>query len=425
MNAVDPSGAARHWLHRTYGDLVELAAPHPVAQDARTWMFSCRTVPQPGYPSTPMLASSVVVPKDGGEPFHPASDDPFGDAAGYPGPPQAQQPAARARRLNARGCVVTVAAQVTGGAPSTPLPWQPVHEAPGWWNLLLRRYFPGAEALRCADWDEVVRRAKEPGPGTRGVVWVRRETGGAEASGHLLYVLNDGGNVVFLDGMTGGLGRLDTLGVRELTFARVRPAGSGAAPAPDFGAARRKAEEWVRASWSEPVELVAPDPADETARGWLFACDTTSSLRTGDWRESMVDAAVVVPKDAEEPFLLPNSDPWGHFATWDRGGPAGTVPQPGRAAWFVPTLAELGGVLAVTEHATATEAVASLTALPPGGRALVWVRRLDGRGRPSTGVLLTGFRTAEGAVGLVDGSARTFSGLEGLRECGVRVIRYR
>lgn len=119
------------------------------------------------------------------------------------------------------------------GRPSTPLPWQPAHEAPGWWQLLLRRYFPTAEQVRCADWDEVITQAEESGPGTQGVVWVRREIRGTEVSGHLVYAHNNNGAVVFLDGMTGGLARLDTVGLRELVFARIR------AGAPRHGTARR------------------------------------------------------------------------------------------------------------------------------------------------------------------------------------------
>ncbi|MFD8792103.1 hypothetical protein [Streptomyces vinaceus] len=36
------------------------------------------------------------------------------------------------------------------------------------------------------------------------MVWVRRALNGTEVSGHLLYAHDNGGSVVFLDGMTGG-----------------------------------------------------------------------------------------------------------------------------------------------------------------------------------------------------------------------------
>ncbi|MFB7058676.1 hypothetical protein ACFCXT_36835 [Streptomyces vinaceus] len=57
------------------------------------------------------------------------------------------------------------------------------------------------------------------------MVWVRRALNGTEVSGHLLYAHDNGGSVVFLDGMTGGPARLDTAGLLELVFARVLPAG--------------------------------------------------------------------------------------------------------------------------------------------------------------------------------------------------------
>ncbi|MGW7190014.1 YrhB domain-containing protein [Streptomyces sp. NPDC054838] len=369
-----------------------------------------------------MLAASVVVPKDGGPPFHPAADDPLGDAAAYTRAPSPRDPQVQVRRLNSRGCVVTVAAMIAG-APSSPLPWQSAHEAPGWWELLLKRYFPTAEQLRCASWDEVIRRVRETGPGTQGVVWVRRTIGGAEVSGHLIYAHNSNGDAVFLDGMTGGLARLDTDGVLGLVFARMKLEAPGKVD--KFGAARLKAEEWLRRTYEDPVELVAPDPADETARGWLFACQTTAALRGGDWRHSMLDAAVVVPKGLGEPFLLPNSDPWGFFARWDRGEEAGPTPAPGKADWFATTMSQLGPVMEVSEFPTVVDSIQAIAALPPGGRAVVWVRRLDDRGRESTGLLLTGLRSEAGFVGLVDGSAADFTSLDGLRESGVRVIRYR
>ncbi|NBM20496.1 hypothetical protein GUY61_34170 [Streptomyces sp. GC420] len=183
-----------------------------------------------------MLAASLVVPKDGGVSFHPAAGDPWGDVAAYTRSPAPRDAATQSRRLNSRSCVVSVAAAMTG-AQATALPWQPAHEAPGWWELLLRRYFPGAEQLRCAGWDQMIARVRETGPGTGGVVWVRRCVGGVEARGHLLYAHNKDGQVAFLDSMTGGLARLDTAGVRELVFARLRPQtpaeASGAVPAAD------------------------------------------------------------------------------------------------------------------------------------------------------------------------------------------------
>ncbi|UUN29518.1 toxin glutamine deamidase domain-containing protein [Streptomyces sp. FIT100] len=219
---AEPWQRALRRLLDLYGGRVELAATHPVAEDAGTWLFACRPAETAGRLPTPMLTASVVVPKDGGQPYHPAANDPWGDASAYTRSPSARDSVTQSRRLNARGCVVSVASGIAG-SPSTPVPWQPDHETSDWWEQLLGRYFPGAQVLRCATWDQVVVHAREPGPDTQGVVWVRRTVGGVEASGHLLYVHNNKGDVVFLDGMTGGLARLDTVALFELVFARMLP----------------------------------------------------------------------------------------------------------------------------------------------------------------------------------------------------------
>lgn len=93
-----------------------------------------------------MLAASLVVPKDGSSPFHPSASDPMADMA--PTSPQeaANRVAFQPRRINARGCVVTVHSAING-APSPPLPRQPSDEAPGWWDRLARRYFPSFEQI--------------------------------------------------------------------------------------------------------------------------------------------------------------------------------------------------------------------------------------------------------------------------------------
>ncbi|MFJ5228020.1 YrhB domain-containing protein [Streptomyces sp. NPDC088400] len=430
----DPQHLAQQWLDATYRGLVELASPGPVAQDAHTWLFACRTRPQPGYPRTPMLAASVAVPKNGMPPFHPAANDPWGDLTAFGQAPSPRDPAEQSRRLNARGCVVTVSAALNGG-PASPLPWSPAHEAPGWWELLLKHYFPGAEQLSCTSWDEVIAAAQEPGPGTGGVVWVRREIAGQEVSGHLLSVHNKDGQVVLLDGMTGGLARLDTAGVSSLTFARTRPAGTEPAPDPvqqpaeDLRTAVEKAQAWLLRTYDEPVELVDPDPADEMARGWLFACETREFRNGGDWSRAMLDAAVVVPKDRGEPFCLPNSAPWAWLDAWNSGAEPGDgalslPPRPGAASWLTPTLRELGKPVTVSEHTGWDTLLDALSAMPVGARALVWVRRRDARGRESVGLLLTGFRSEQG-TGLVDGGADPITDLQAVGAHGFRFIRYR
>ncbi|MGW2699110.1 toxin glutamine deamidase domain-containing protein [Streptomyces sp. NPDC001340] len=219
---LSPEQRALAWLHATYGGLVELAVPHPVHETTTAWLLACRTLPQPGYPRTPMLAASVAVPKHGGSPFHPAPGTPLADL----GPDLPQKASARAqgqaRRINARGCACAVHSAIDG-SPSAPLPWRPSDEAPGWWARLNRRYFPQFGHIGVGSWDDVIRAIAEPGPDTRGLVWVRREVGGYEATGNLIYAHNNNGQVVLLDGLTSSLARLDTSLVRELVLVRALP----------------------------------------------------------------------------------------------------------------------------------------------------------------------------------------------------------
>ena len=433
---ADPRQRAISWLHSTYGGLVELSHPDPVAEDAATWQFCCRSTPQPGYPATPMLAASVIVPRDGSVPFHPAAHDPKGDVADFGRTSTPRTPEEQARRLNSRGCVVAVHSALNGSK-SVALPWSPAHEAPGWWQLLLRRYFPGAEELKCATWDEVVQATKEPGPGTQGVVWVRRETGGVESSGHLVHVHADkDGQAVFLDGMTGGLARLDAEGVRTLTFARTAASGQPPVTAPwkgradTFTAAVVKAETWLHRTYEEPVALVDPSPEDESSRGWLFAFNSQAYIEDQDWKKAMLDAALVVPKAASEPFLLSNSYPWQWFEAWNEGREPGDgvlplPPEPGPTAWLPATLPGLGGeMISVSEHDDWVAVFDALREMPVGARALVWVRRRDSRGRESVGYLLTGFNSGEGPA-VLDGSANPITDLDPVAATRLRVIRYR
>ncbi|MGW1267631.1 toxin glutamine deamidase domain-containing protein [Streptomyces sp. NPDC002491] len=222
--APQPAQRATDWLRHTYGGLVEPATPQPVHETEYAWMLACRTVPQPGYPRTPMLAASLVVPKDGTAPFHPAPADPLADLT----PPASLSEAVarvqgQPRRINARGCTVALHTAISG-APSTPLPWHPSDEAPGWVARLTRRYFADFAHTPADTWDDVINAISEPGPDTRGVIWVRREIGGQEATGNLLYAHNNMGRVVFLDSLTSSLGRLDTSHVRGLTLLRAVPA---------------------------------------------------------------------------------------------------------------------------------------------------------------------------------------------------------
>ncbi|MCX4747434.1 YrhB domain-containing protein [Kitasatospora sp. NBC_01287] len=437
---MDPTRRAAEWVHRTYGPLVQLAVPHPVAQTPQAWLFSLCAVPQPGYPETAMLNASVVVPKDGAVPFHPANADPWGDVAALAQDPGPRSPEDWTRRVNARGCVVSVDAAVNGAA-ATALPWRSAHEAPGWWGRLVHRHFVGdtgtPQVATLPDWDAVLESVRAGGAGTRGVVWLRREAGGQEATGHLLYLLNDGQRVVALDGQTGGLARLETDGVRSLTLARFqRPVPGERPPRPDWqqpaqelSAAVRKATAWLEHTYDGEVVLTGPTAADDLGRGWLFACNTSAFLRSGDWRQGMLDAALVVPKDDGIPFGLPNSDPWTWLERWRLGGEPGEdgldlLPLPGPAAWLEPTMARLGPVLETSEYRGWHQAITALAATPDGTRALIWVRRQDARGRESVGLLVNAAQTGTGLL-LIDPTRNAPATLELAGVLALHLIRYR
>lgn len=431
---TSPEQRAVAWLNNTYRGLVELCVPTPVHETSGAWMFACRTLNQPGYPATPMLASSLVVPKDGSSPFHPAPSSPLADLE--PAPPQeaANRVQGQPRRINARGCLVALHSAISG-SPSVPLPWRPSDEAPGWWARLTRRYFPEFERVDVGSWDDVVKAVAEPGPDARGVVWVRREIGGHEATGNLLYAHNNKGQVVLLDGLTSSLARLDTSSVRELVLVRALPGARAPRRHPwereaqDFATAVEKARLWLDDAYHGQVELAAPTAQDETRRAWVFSCNTKRFLHGGHWQDAMLDATLVVPKDDTAPFGLPNSDPWNWLARWDAGGRPGTAdlaspPPPGHASWFQPTLAELGQVLSVSEHPDWPTAMGAVSALPVGARALVWVRRTDGRGREAVGLLVNALRLETGTV-VVDGSSDAPVSFDPTGVRRLHVIRYR
>ncbi|MEU3730246.1 YrhB domain-containing protein [Streptomyces sp. NPDC033538] len=432
MSSPDQKAAA--WLNATYGGLVQLATPHPVHETPAAWLMACRPLPQPGYPETPMIAASVVVPKNGGAPFHPAPSAPLADLE--PAPPQesADRAENQSRRINTRGCVIALHSAING-APAVALPWKPADEAPGWFDRLTRRYFPEFARVPVGGWDDVVRAVAETGPDTRGVVWVRRAVAGHEAMGNLLYAHNNKGQVVLLDPLSSSLARLDDPLVRELVLLRAQPGAltprraPWERPATDFASAVDKADRWLRNAYRGQVELHAPTARDETTRGWVFSCNTTRFLRGGDWADAMLDSTVVVPKDEAAPFGLPNTDPWTWLARWDAGAVPGTAgleqpPPPGHAAWFGPTLAELGPVLSVTEHQDWEAALAAVDALPVAARALVWARRTDGRGREAVGRLVNALRLEKGVM-VVDGSSDEPVSFDPTGVHRLHVIRYR
>ncbi len=111
--ADDPWVRGAAWLRDVYGGLVEPAVPpnrEPVYETGAAWLPACRAVPQPGFPEEPMLAASVVVPKDGGTPFHLSPGDPLADL---------EAPGTAARRADRGGICTPAAASPPCAAGST------------------------------------------------------------------------------------------------------------------------------------------------------------------------------------------------------------------------------------------------------------------------------------------------------------------
>ncbi|MGW5644801.1 YrhB domain-containing protein [Saccharopolyspora sp. NPDC003752] len=424
----DLSRRAADWLDRTYGDLVTLTDDQPLVDGERTQLFGCDYA---GGSAEPLLAATIAVPKDGGQPFPVANADPLDEelnaAAGF----SDQQP--WRWRVNARSCLVATDAAVDR-RPASALPWEPLDEAPGWWDRMLSAHFPTAEVSTCSTWADVTSMLLEGGPGTRSAVWLRRQHSGVEITGHLLYAFNDDGKAIFLDGQRGSLARLDDDEIGQLVVARFhRPAVDGVevlrAPwenaAPDLQAALEKANSWLDHTYQEPVVVVHPDEADETERGWLFACTTRRFQESGDWRDQMLDAALVVPKEAgEAPFGLPNNDPWSYLMGWDaRQDGLSAPPGPAAAAWFEPTMRELGPPLSATIHQGWGEVLTEIASAPTGAKALVWIRRTDFRGRESVGNLLVAVNEG-GEVRLIDSLAENGQPSFDQDPLALHVIRY-
>ncbi|WP_233359789.1 YrhB domain-containing protein [Streptomyces sp. GMY02] len=184
---------------------------------------------------------------------------------------------------------------------------------------------------------------------------------------------------------------------------------------------------WLQTTYRGLVEPAMAQPVHETATSWLMACRTVP--QPGYPHTPMLASSLVVPKDHTAPFGLPNSDPWNWFARWDGGEMPGTAdlpspPPPGHAAWFGPTLAELGQVLSVSDHPDWAAAMEAISELPVGTRALLWVRRTDGRGREAVGLLVNALRLETGTV-VVDGSSGSPVSFDPTGVHLLHVIRYR
>ncbi|WP_240519641.1 YrhB domain-containing protein [Amycolatopsis antarctica] len=395
---------ARAWLTGTYGDLVVLADRKPIRVSAHAEYFGCRHADA----REPMLASTICVPKDGRDPFPVANAEPLDEATNLDFSPG--EPGPWRWRTNARNCVVAMDA-VVDGRPASAARWQPADEAPGWWDRLLSGHFSTAEVSSCSSWAQVRQAVADGGPGTRGVVWLRRALDGRELTGHLLYAWHDEetGQALVFDPQLGAEATTNDREVDSLLLARFhRPTDtSGAeqgkpweAAAEDFPAAVAKARGWLDLVHGGRTVLVAPEPDDETRRGWLFACTTKRYLETGDWREQMLDAALLVPKAVGEiPFGLPNRDPWTWLQDWDHGVvglPSPPETEPGPPAWFAALTDRIGTPEGARAHPHWTGVLAELNDLAVDSMALIWLRRRDLRERETVGRLLWATKTETG-----------------------------
>ncbi|MEV6234739.1 YrhB domain-containing protein [Saccharopolyspora shandongensis] len=388
---------ARAWLHDTYGQRVALRDEEAILETERAAFFGCRYVES----AEPMLAATICVPLDGAEPFPASNAGPLDEALNL----SRAEPGSWRWRVNALNCLIATDAAVNCW-PATALPWDPAYETPGWWDRMLATYFPDAEVLTCTTWEDAARAIEDGGVGTRAVVWLRRQFGGRELAGHLLYANYADDDVVFLDGLRGTVAEQNNAEVAELVVARFRrPRGDSdgellpwEGAADEFAQAVEKAKAWLTYTYDGEVELVSPDPADETERGWLFACTTRSFQQIGDWRDQMLDAALVVPKAAgEEPFGLPNRDPWTWLDDWNAGKPGlMPPPKPAQAEWFGPMVAELGPVVGIGLHDHWFGVLEEISSFPAQTQALVWLRRKDTRGRESVGHLLVAVNETDG-----------------------------
>ncbi|MFE0019825.1 YrhB domain-containing protein [Amycolatopsis sp. NPDC059021] len=386
---------ARAWLDSTYQGRVELADLEPIRATERSVLFGCRYADA----GEPMLAATICVPADGGEPFPVSNSRPLDEEANLARPPGGEVRPWR-WTVNARNCVIAAAAAVDG-RPASALAWEAEDESPGWWERMLAAHFPEAEVATYATWSQVGDAIVAGGPGTRGVIWLRRQLNGHEVTGHLLYTQFDeeDGVAPILDPQIGSLASVDDREVERLVLARFHRAVVPVSEHPvlpwdvaagDLPAAVAKAEAWLDHTYQGEVCLVEPGSSDEARRGWLFACTTKRFLDSGDWREQMLDAALVVPKAAgESPFGLPNGDPWSWMEQWDAGA-AGlpSPPAPAEATWFGLMSEQVGRLHTGEPHRSWPEALREIADLPTGEPALIWLRRKDYRERETVGLLL-------------------------------------
>ncbi|MET0136162.1 MAG: YrhB domain-containing protein, partial [Kibdelosporangium sp.] len=376
----------------TYGGSVVLDSAQPVHSTGRAVFFGCRHAES----DEPMLAATICVPVDGRAPFPVSNAAPLDEDINLATTSEVVE--SWRWRVNARNCVVAMKA-AAAGSPASAAPWQAKDESPGWWDRLLSEHIPDAEVTTCEAWQQVSAAIVDGGPRTHGVAWLRRSLNGRSLTGHLLYTAFDeeSGGAVLFDPQRGTMAVADDSEVESIVLARFHQSVAPTAvpwetAADDFAAAVAKASGWLDFVYGGKAALVEPDPADETRRGWLFACTSRRFMETGDWRHQMLDAAVLVPKAAgESPFGLPNRDPWTWLREWDGGAnDLPEPPDPGNVTWFGPLADQIDGLTAAdpAPHSHWAGALTEISGQPADTAALVWLRRRDNRGRESVGHLL-------------------------------------
>ncbi|WP_210435099.1 toxin glutamine deamidase domain-containing protein [Saccharopolyspora sp. ASAGF58] len=118
---------------------------------------------------------------------------------------------------------------------------------------MLAAHFPGAEVVTCATWADAAGTVVDGGVGTRAVVWLRRQFGGRELAGDLLYADYVDDAVVFLDGLRRAVAERNDAEVAVLVVARFRrrqgDSVGGLLPsevaADEFAGAVEKVEAWL------------------------------------------------------------------------------------------------------------------------------------------------------------------------------------
>jgi hypothetical protein len=429
---IDPIHSAAAWLDQVYGGHIGVIDSVPIAEGRHSWLVRCGHL---DAAAQPMLAGTVAVPKNGRTPFPVANAAPIDEALNLAPPPQPVFPGQEPWRwrVNARNCVVAIDA-VLRRAQASALPWHPDDERPDWWTRLLSEHFPDATTTTHRTWASAVEVVAAAGPGTCAVIWLRRQYRGAEVTGHLLYATYFNDAVMVLDPQRGMPAEIKDQEVLELAVAAFRrePVTSDPItvpwqfPATDLDSAVAKATAWLDATYGGEVTLVAPATEDEFHRGWLFACTTETFKKTGDWRDQLLDSALVVPKAADEdPFGLPNADPWQFLQRWDahaQGLP--TPPDSGPAAWFKPTMRQLGPVLGTSNQPDWAEVINEVSTLPEDAGAVVWLRRRDWRGRETVGHLLVAVNEG-GRVRIADPQNPTAQPQLESSPFGLLVVSYR